>query len=447
MRRRFAFCPHRRRLSHQGRKPASNQRTRTRAGTRRYRSSMRTAETRTDEPRTMRWRRIAASHPLLIDALVAVAITVASLLQGAQDVAGTGRQFDRTAITLTVLATLPSALRRRAPITVLLVCCAFWLWYARVGYFPAASTYGILLAFYTVATVHPWWRVLACLAVCCAAWVAGVTDGPSTLPAAVAQGIVVPAVVWRVADGAQRLALGNRRLAAAGAALARQAVLDERVRIARELHDVVAHHMSVVAVQAGLARYVLRSDPDTADSALGTVLDTSAEALDELRRLLELLRLGTPATGGMDVAAPASADPSGYEPAPGLAYLPELFNRVRAAGVPVEVTVAGTPQPLPSGLELCAYRIVQESLTNVLKHAAPATVRIVLHYGGDELTVSVTDDGRRSGGDRAPAGNGLIGMRERAMMYGGTLHAAPRPGGGFEVRLALPLATVRRGPA
>jgi signal transduction histidine kinase len=381
--------------------------------------------------------RSVAAHPLRTDVALAVALTGVSVVQVGDGVLASWRPADDTAVVLTVLATLPTAFRRRAPIPVMLVCAASWGAYAALGYFPGANTYGVLLALYTVASVHAWQWALACAVLGGGIWVAsGMAAGEYSVAAVLGQGIVIPAVVWKVGDGAKRLAASNGRLAAAGQALARRAVLDERLRIARELHDVVAHHLSVIAVQAGLARYVLRSDPGTADAALGTVLHTGAEALDELRRLLELLRVGSPGGG----RSAAGADPAGYEPAPGLAFLPELFNRVRAAGVPVEVEVTGTPHPLPSGVELCAYRVIQESLTNVLKHAAPATARVHLHYGDGEFTVTVTDDGTGSG---SGTGNGLIGMRERAMLYGGTLRAGPRSAGGFEVRLVLPVTGSR----
>jgi signal transduction histidine kinase len=275
----------------------------------------------------------------------------------------------------------------------------------------------------------------------------------------VAQGAVISAIMWRFGDVARRLADGNRRLAAAGDQLARRAVVEERVRIARELHDVVAHHLSVVAVQAGLARFVLRSDPDTAEAALGTVLDTDREALHELRRVLELLRPGEPADDdaaaapgpvGPDAEADADRDRdrdhddgSRFAPAPRLARLPDLARRVRAAGVPVDLVVTGAARPLASGLELCAFRMVQESLTNVIKHARPATATVTVEYASDELRVTVTDDGtdRKVAGDRVigRGGNGLRGMRERAMLYGGTLRAGPRTGDGFEVQLVLPV--------
>jgi signal transduction histidine kinase len=382
--------------------------------------------------------RSVVAHPLRTDTVLAVALTGVAVVQVTDGVVGPWETPDGAAVALTVFATLPTAFRRRAPITVMLVCTAAWGLYAACGYFLGANTYGMLLGLYTVATVHPWRRTLACAALGGGIWiVSGVAIGAYSVAAVIGQGVVIPAVVWKMGDGAKRLAASNGRLAAAGQALARQAVVDERLRIARELHDVVAHHMSVIAVQTGLARYVLRSDPDTANTALGTVLDTGAEALDELRRLLELLRLGSPDTSE---AASGGADPDGYEPAPGLAFLPELFNRIRAAGVPVEVEVTGTPHPLPSGVELCAYRIIQESLTNVLKHATPATARVHLQYGAGEFAVTVTDDGI---GTTAGTGNGLIGMRERAMLYGGTLRAGPRPDGGFEVRLVVPVAGPR----
>lgn len=372
----------------------------------------------------VRWvaTRIGA-HPAATDLAVAVAIGAVSVLQGFDVEPGRWRSFDTGAVGLTLLATLPVAARRRAPASVLVACCGFWLLLPLGGYPPAHGTYGILLALYTVAAIRPWPVAAAASALCCAGWVVGgVVGGQTPLVTLLAQGAVIPLVVWRLGDVAQRLDRGNRKLAEAGAELARQAVVEDRVRVARELHDVVAHHLSVVAVQAGLARYVLRSDPATADAALGTVLDTGREALHELRRVLELLREDPARTG--------------FDPTPGLAGLPDLVGRVRQAGVPVELVVTGSPRPLPPGVELCAYRVVQESLTNVVKHAGAAPTRVTVEHGPAGLRVTVTDDGASYPAGRS--GNGLRGMRERAMLYGGTLHAGPRPKGGFEVRLVLP---------
>jgi signal transduction histidine kinase len=191
--------------------------------------------------------------------------------------------------------------------------------------------------------------------------------------------------------------------------------------------------MSVVSVQAGLARYVLESDPATSASALETIADTSARALEEMRLLLALLRV-----------APhrPTDDASAADFMPGLDRLDELTERVSTAGVPVTLVVNGTAQGLTSGVELCAYRIVQESLTNVLKHAGPAHATVTLTYETDRLEVTVVDDGRGNGqkSGHDSGGHGLIGMRERAKLYGGTLVAAAKPAGGFEVVLTVPVS-------
>ncbi len=391
--------------------------------------------------RTASWSRVAR-WPLVVDVGLAVGLTAVSVLQGLDDSSDRWRPFDAPAVVLTVLATLPTVARRWAPVPVLLVCYLFWTCQIAWGYNPVVTTYGVLLAMYTVAATQPWRRTAACLAVSTVVWIwAGVSAHTASVAGVVLQGVVIPAVVWKVADSAKQLRRSNRLLVEANAQLRRdreerawRAVTDERVRIARELHDVVAHHMSVIAVQAGLARYVLRADPDTAEHAIGTVLTTSAESLEEMRRMLALLRFGADAT---------DAEPVTYDPAPGLPGLPDLFERVRAAGVPVRMQVTGAPRALPPGLQLCVYRVVQESLTNALKHAAPATATVTLDYGPGRLTVTVRDDGARTvpagSGTGERTGQGLIGMRERAMLYGGTLDAASRPGGGFEVRLVLPM--------
>jgi signal transduction histidine kinase len=186
-------------------------------------------------------------------------------------------------------------------------------------------------------------------------------------------------------------------------------------------------------VQAGLARYTLTADPETARTALDTALDTSGEALTEMRRLLAVLRMARPDT-----------HEAAYGAAPGLSRLDELTGRVRGAGVPVEVTVTGTPRPLPSGHDQCAFRVVQEALTNVLKHAAPSRAWVTVVYEPEEIVVRVVDDGRTGPERPAPNGmeeipHGLLGMRERASIYDGQVSAGPRPEGGFEVVLTLPI--------
>jgi signal transduction histidine kinase len=210
-------------------------------------------------------------------------------------------------------------------------------------------------------------------------------------------------------------------------ALAEQAVGDERRRIARELHDMVAHHVSVMGVLATGARRVLKRDPDSADEALATIEDTSRATLREMRRLLDVLRTD---------AEPAAE----LSPQPGLAGIEALVEQVREAGLPVALRVDGTPGPLDHGVALAIYRIVQEALTNALKHAGNATAHVRLSFGVYWLIVEVFDTGRGPvpGSDQA-VGHGLVGMRERVALYGGTLRTGPRPGGGFRVYAKIPM--------
>jgi signal transduction histidine kinase len=206
--------------------------------------------------------------------------------------------------------------------------------------------------------------------------------------------------------------------------LAHEAVADERARIAREMHDAVAHSVSVMVLQAGAAEQVLAASPDRARESLVTIQDTGREAIVELRRMLGLLR---------DPVAGAALAPQ-----PGVGRLDALVDQVRAAGLPVELTVEGEPRRLPPGIDRSAYRIVQEGLTNTLKHAGPAHASVRVRYGDRTLELEVLDDGR--GPSRATGGGfGLLGMRERAALYGGVLDAEARPDGGYALRARLPL--------
>lgn len=227
------------------------------------------------------------------------------------------------------------------------------------------------------------------------------------------------------------------------------AVADERTRIARELHDVIAHTVSVVVVQAGAGRRVAVEDPAGARSALSSIETIGREALADLRRMVGVLRDETPIDG--------------LAPHPTLADVPELVDRLAAAGLPVDARVDGEPRLLPSGVEVSAYRVVQEALTNVLKHAGEVRrVEVVLDYTPGSLIVSVADDGRGPAVDPmvgAEPGSGVVGMRERVAMFGGHLEAGARSGGGYRVRATVPLPPaemaedpgeehpVRRGPA
>lgn len=219
-------------------------------------------------------------------------------------------------------------------------------------------------------------------------------------------------------------------------ARAKAAVAEERARISREMHDIVAHSLSVMVAQADGATYVVDSDPARARQALVTVADTGRTALSEMHGILGVLRDG-------------GEDTDGAGPQPDLRRLDGLVARVREAGLPAELTVEGEGHGLSAGVELAAYRVVQEALTNTLKHAGPdvSRVRIRVRHRPDALELEITDDGR--GGSAAgdvEHGHGLIGMRERVSVHGGTVRAGPRPGGGYRVAAVLPLDRNTDGP-
>ncbi|GGS92709.1 two-component sensor histidine kinase [Planobispora rosea] len=213
-----------------------------------------------------------------------------------------------------------------------------------------------------------------------------------------------------------------------GELLAREAVTEERFRIARELHDVVAHSVSVMVMQAGAARLMLRPEQAVEREALNVVEETGREAVEELRLMVGLLRTG-PVKDGL-------------APQPSLARLDELVEQMRLAGLDVRLTVEGDPVPLPAGLNLSAYRIVQEALTNTLRHAGPTTSEVRISYRSRMLCLDIVDEGPRDG--RVPGmngtGHGLVGMRERVALFHGRLSAGPRPGGGYGVSVSLPIA-------
>ena len=209
---------------------------------------------------------------------------------------------------------------------------------------------------------------------------------------------------------------------------ARAQVAEERLRIARELHDVVAHSMSLIAVQAGVANYVLEARPEEAARVLSSIEQASRAALQETRGLLGLLR---------DEDADGVPLAPEFGPAPGLGDLDDLIARTANAGVRVDLEVRGEPRSLPAGVDLAAYRIVQEALTNVVKHADAEKGRVLVAYEDDGLRIEVTDDGR--GGPITDSGHGIVGMRERAGLYGGEFRAGPLNGRGFEVAVSLPL--------
>ena len=233
--------------------------------------------------------------------------------------------------------------------------------------------------------------------------------------------LVVMLFVRRVVgDRERRAQIAERELEL----VAREAVVEERARIARELHDVIAHHVSMIVLQAGAERRVLDSANTSTREVLETVEQTGRSALTEMRRLLGMLR--------GDANEPLT-------PQPGLGDVPVLVTQLREAGLPVDLRVEGERGELPVGIELSAYRIVQEALTNALKHAGEARASVHIRYGSDSLELEIADDGTGGSAPVSSGGHGLVGMRERVALYGGSLDAGRRPSGGFVVRVLLPI--------
>jgi signal transduction histidine kinase len=378
--------------------------------------------------------RLRAAGPWVLDGLLALAASAVglSLLASALPFdPGSPRAW--AAYLLLLAHTLPLAVRRRWPLAVLVWALATGAAFAAVGPSLVPLSFTSLIYVYTAAAHCPRRVSLAGLAATEAllgvVWLArprSIGDAGTLI----IDGLLMVAAWW-LGDGTRRrleaVAAAQQRAAELERAreeLARRAVTEERLRIARELHDVVAHSMSIIAVQSGVGAHVLDSQPEEARKALAAVEATSRQALVEMRRLLGVLR--------------QEAEPRGsLAPAPGLAELEALTAEVARAGVRVEVRIEGTPTELPAGLDLSAYRIVQEALTNVVRHAGPATARVAVRYAPGRMSVEVVDDGR--GGDHGDQGHGIPGMRERAALYGGTLEAGPLPGGGFRVAATLPL--------
>ncbi|MFC0601963.1 sensor histidine kinase [Streptomyces palmae] len=338
-------------------------------------------------------------------------------------------------------------LRRRAPEKMLLlaIACGVAQLIADVGINPA--DFAMLVIIYTcAATGARWASRLGLVGGLLAASIATVrwpqdnaTSWEHTV--SIAFGTVPFALAWVLGDSIRTRRAYYAQLEERAARLekereerAKMAVAAERARIARELHDVVAHNVSVMVVQADGAAYVMDAAPDQTRLALETISGTGRQALAEMRRLLGVLRTGEP------------AGDSDYVPQPDVEQIDDLVEQVRGAGLPVDFKVEGSPRPLPSGLELTAYRIVQEALTNTRKHGGPnAGASVRLTYFDDGLGLLVEDDGRGSDsqlytdGGSDGQGQGLIGMRERVGMVGGTLDAGPRPGGGFRISVLLPV--------
>jgi signal transduction histidine kinase len=370
-------------------------------------------------------------RPPWIDVLVAGALLAWALTETLLE-SGPGPLAGR--VVFAVVVTVPLAVRRQAPelvVIVLSVATLAWVLPASVPETGTAPFPSFLLAAFSVAC----YARLAVLAVAggLLLFVVLVVVVGSHFYSGSGPGVHDLVILVIFLGGAwtagwlvrQRAAQARRALAESGE-VARSAVAEERTRIARELHDVVAHSVSIIAVQAGAAEELLELDPGLARAHIASVRRTAREALTEMRRVLDVLRTDEP----------------GYAPQPGLARLPDLLDEVRAAGVPVELIEQGQRPRLAPGVDLVAFRVVQESLTNVRKHAPGAATRLLLRYGAKSLQLEVANAPAPlavGGNGAGRGGHGLIGMRERVHLFGGSFDAQPTGEGGFRVHAVLPL--------
>ncbi|MYW32893.1 sensor histidine kinase [Streptomyces sp. SID2119] len=386
-------------------------------------------------------------HPLGVDvfwAVVLLGLSGMSLVSGMFDA---GRE-EILAIPVALGLSTVVALRRRLPEKMLLLAIAVGVLQLVGDVRPNIGNFAMLVITFTVATIGERWAsrlALVCsLSAAALSQVRWEAEPGGSWPQQIFVTVImtVPFVLaWVMGDSLRTRRAYFSQLEERAARLEREreaqskvAVAAERARIARELHDVVAHNVSVMVVQADGAAYVMDAAPDQARQALETISSTGRQALAEMRRLLGVLRTGD---------APESGE---YVPQPDVKQIEDLVDQVRRTGLAVDFKVEGTARPLPSGVELTAYRIVQEALTNTRKHGGPdagASVRLV--YFDDGLGLLIEDDGRGAAhelyedGGADGAGHGMIGMRERVGMVGGTLDAGPRPGGGFRISALLPL--------
>ncbi|KAB2972368.1 two-component sensor histidine kinase [Streptomyces sp. SS1-1] len=388
-----------------------------------------------------RVRRHLTAHPLALDAALAVAVLTCMVAGSFVDPHGEDgvtwglRTPDALSLLLMTLAAAALVLRRRAPITVLAVTGTLSLVEFATGDPRAPVAMAAVVALYTVASTtdrSTTWRIglLTVTVLTGSAMLAGPLPWYSQENLAIFAWTGIGATAGDAVRSRRAVVTAIRERAERAERTreeeARRRVAEERLRIARDLHDVVAHHIALVNVQAGVAAHVMDKRPDQAKEALAHVREASRSALDELRATVGLLR--------------QSGDPEApTEPAPGLDRLDELAGTFRNAGLQVDVARADQDTTLPAAVGLAAYRVIQEALTNVQKHAGPgARAEISVVRVGPNIEVTVLDDGSGQDGGSAGGGHGLLGMRERVSALRGTLTTGPRYGGGFRVHAILP---------
>jgi signal transduction histidine kinase len=378
------------------------------------------------------------------DVAIAVGLTAVGFaaLRFADAPAG-GRAADGLAYVLAAVISLPLAVRRWSPLGVLAVVMAGSLVYASRGY-PEVSVdfFGPAIAYYTVASQTPRRTAILAAAFVWAAVAVSLVISPldGNDEATALTSAVVILAIWLFGDSvrqrreyASQLETRTRELADARTELAEQAVIQERVRIARDLHDVVAHNISSLVVQASVARDAIGTNQDAAVAAIENVQSLSRGALGEIRQLLGVLRH-------------TDEGPARSAPAPGLADIAGLVAQAQAGGISVETSIELPASPLPASVDLAAYRIIQEALTNVMKHAAGSAARVSVQNTPEGLEIEIINDTTVGPGNEAserPGGSGLgiVGMRERVALLGGSFSAGPREVGGFRVAALLPLSS------
>jgi signal transduction histidine kinase len=404
------------------------------------------------ERRAVRIRLPVLAQDVLLGLVVAVMQVQGTLAKPSDVGAWPLSAFGYLGYALLIVSGLVLAVRRRWPVPVFITAALASLVYYAIGFSDGPGWIGLFIALYTLTAYGDGRRSLALAGV-------GITVLATGWLSAAADIVPRAAIGWvffRIAASVMAAALGEsvrsrRAVAAEALERARQAertredearsrVDAERLRIAREVHDTVAHAIAIINVQAGVTAYLLGKRPERAREALVTIEQTSAQALHEMRAVLGVLR---------------DSD-NGRVPHPGLGQVNELTAMAREAGLDIKLEVTSSPAPLPSAVDHTAYRILQESITNVIRHVGPTRVTVALDHGTEVLEIRVTDEGGRDApgddvaGPRAPAGTvtsrsaepgrGIAGMRERCGLLGGELAAGPRPCGGFEVKARLPLA-------
>jgi signal transduction histidine kinase len=380
--------------------------------------------------RASRWLRDL--NPWALDAVLGSVFTVIGVITVFSDnQPEMFRAGDARAVVLSLTCTLPFFVRRRYPVAHTLIVSIGLVLLSTAEYHANFQSQIVIISAYTVgAHCGGIERLVGILGLQTGVLIVGIVGIPDATTANIALAGATYAAAFFLGAAMRNRRLYMAQLEERASMLererdeeAKRAVADERLRIAQELHDVVAHSMGVIAVQAAVGAHVIDNDPVEAKRSLEAISATSRTSLTEIRRLLGVLR--------------ADGD-AGYVPAPGLTDIDALVADLDSAGLPVTVHVEGEPHDVPPGVDLTAYRIVQEALTNVLKHAGPASAVVTIGYEPTSVHLDVRDDGRGINGRGPGTGHGLVGMRERVGVYGGTLEVGPLTGGGFRVHAVLP---------